>query len=716
MYPYRVSAGSTATPASRRRRRRTAPAATAAGAISTRSTCSRCRTRGSTRGSPPGTSRSTRSRGRTSIRRSPSTSSSCCCASGSSTRTARFRRTSGTSTTSTRRCTRSRRSASSPSTARRDVEFLERVFQKLLLNFTWWLNREDPDGNNLFGGGFLGLDNISPIDRSHLPDGMRARAGRRHRVDGLLLARDADHRDRAGRGERRLRRHGRQVPRAVRHDRATRSSSRACTTPRTASSTTGSSTRRATTTQMKVQTLVGSDSRAPRGRSSHWTGPMPPTASASGSRGSATRGTRAARRGSGSVRESGDARRIARLGDPPGHLRRTLSTFFDEAAFLSPYGLRAVSKRYEQPVRGRRRRRARGSTTSRRSRRTACTAATRTGAGPVWFPVNYLVIRQFAIYHRFFGDDFKLEYPTGSGQKRTLRRDRRRTSPTGWSSIWLPGADGRRPRVRRASSGCRPTRHGRTTSSSTSTSTATTAPGWAQRTRPAGRPSSRTSSSTRPAEREPASSHGHCPDLEETPMTSDTDAPVDLYIAAYNDPDLARRDWDAIEAARRRRPDQARRADSRPPRRRREDRGRRQLPRHRQERRLGRSGRRRDRRHLPAEPAGRCRSRRRARSRRRCPAHAWDARGDQVGGRVQPASEQLRDRRDLRGALGRRRRRALAGASSVKKEKVDKDSADEIKAAAATATARRLGTSGCAGGSHESDRPRPPARLERLIL
>ncbi|WP_426715198.1 hypothetical protein, partial [Campylobacter coli] len=42
-----------------------------------------------------------------------------------------------------------------------------------LLNFTWWLNRQDPDGNNLFGGGFLGLDNISPIDRSHLPPGFK---------------------------------------------------------------------------------------------------------------------------------------------------------------------------------------------------------------------------------------------------------------------------------------------------------------------------------------------------------------------------------------------------------------------------------------------------------------------------------------------------------------------------------------------------------------
>jgi hypothetical protein len=54
-----------------------------------------------------------------------------------------------------------------------DLDFLERVFQKLLLNFTWWLNREDPEGNNLFGGGFLGLDNISPIDRSHLPPGVK---------------------------------------------------------------------------------------------------------------------------------------------------------------------------------------------------------------------------------------------------------------------------------------------------------------------------------------------------------------------------------------------------------------------------------------------------------------------------------------------------------------------------------------------------------------
>jgi hypothetical protein len=54
-----------------------------------------------------------------------------------------------------------------------DFEFLEKVFQKLLLNFTWWTNRKDSQGNNLFEGGFLGLDNIGIFDRSTpLPNGM----------------------------------------------------------------------------------------------------------------------------------------------------------------------------------------------------------------------------------------------------------------------------------------------------------------------------------------------------------------------------------------------------------------------------------------------------------------------------------------------------------------------------------------------------------------
>ena len=53
----------------------------------------------------------------------------------------------------------------------RDLDFLSRVFDKLLVNFTWWVNREDASDRNVFEGGFLGLDNIGPIDRSHLPAG-----------------------------------------------------------------------------------------------------------------------------------------------------------------------------------------------------------------------------------------------------------------------------------------------------------------------------------------------------------------------------------------------------------------------------------------------------------------------------------------------------------------------------------------------------------------
>ena len=47
-----------------------------------------------------------------------------------------------------------------------DLDWLERAFQKLLLNFTWWVNRKDRTGRNVFEGGFLGLDNIGVFDRS----------------------------------------------------------------------------------------------------------------------------------------------------------------------------------------------------------------------------------------------------------------------------------------------------------------------------------------------------------------------------------------------------------------------------------------------------------------------------------------------------------------------------------------------------------------------
>ena len=76
----------------------------------------------------------------------------------------------------------------------RDRLFLARAFHKLLINFTWWVNRKDVTGKHLFAGGFLGLDNIGVFDRSKpLPGGGGPGAGRRHGVDGLLLRHHAVH-------------------------------------------------------------------------------------------------------------------------------------------------------------------------------------------------------------------------------------------------------------------------------------------------------------------------------------------------------------------------------------------------------------------------------------------------------------------------------------------------------------------------------------------
>ena len=59
------------------------------------------------------------------------------------------------------------------------------MFHKLLLNYAWWINRKDADGQNVFEGGFPGFDNISAVDRSSAAAaGLQPEAGRRHRLGG----------------------------------------------------------------------------------------------------------------------------------------------------------------------------------------------------------------------------------------------------------------------------------------------------------------------------------------------------------------------------------------------------------------------------------------------------------------------------------------------------------------------------------------------------
>ena len=81
-----------------------------------------------------------------------------------------------------------------------DLAFLERVFHKLMLNFTWWVNRKDAQGRNIFQGGFLGLDNIGCFDRSSAAaHGRLHQPGRRHELDGDVLPEPDAHRARTGR-------------------------------------------------------------------------------------------------------------------------------------------------------------------------------------------------------------------------------------------------------------------------------------------------------------------------------------------------------------------------------------------------------------------------------------------------------------------------------------------------------------------------------------
>jgi hypothetical protein len=324
----------------------------------------------------------------------------------------------------------------------RDREFLERIFQKLLVNFTWWVNREDADGNNVFSGGFLGLDNISPIDRSNLPEGFVL-----EQADGtawmayyalamlgiaIELAEENDvYLDMAikfleqfvlvARG---LERQGLyDTDDAFFYDRLVYPSGE--------------------TTQVRVKTISGLLPLLPAaGLSTRATA----AAAKLGKRFARLRETYEETGGSliGRVREVGDDRTVLLSVINPDDLRKTLAEFFDEAAFLSPHGLRAVSKRYENnpyTLEG-----VPGAWIDYEPAESTTTmfGGNSNWRGPVWMPVNYVAIRQFVLYHRFFGDGFKFEYPTGSGQQRTFAEIAQDLSDR-LVAIWLPGPDGRRP-------------------------------------------------------------------------------------------------------------------------------------------------------------------------------------------------------------------------------------------------------------------------------
>ena len=127
----------------------------------------------------------------------------------------------------------------------------------------------------------------------------------------------------------------------------------------------------------------------------------------------------------------------------PDELRRALETLLDPGAFLSPHGLRSLSKRYSTPyqVPG-----VPGATIDYEpaGSTTAMYGGNSNWRGPVWLPVNYLVIRSLQQYHEFLGAGYTVEYPTGSGLQRTLLEVAADLAER-LVSIWLPDRAGRRP-------------------------------------------------------------------------------------------------------------------------------------------------------------------------------------------------------------------------------------------------------------------------------
>ena len=167
-------------------------------------------------------------------------------------------------------------------------------------------------------------------------------------------------------------------------------------------------------------------------------------------------------------------------------LRRILARMLDEERFLGPHGIRSISRWhldhpysfYADGVEHRVQYEPAESTSG-------MFGGNSNWRGPVWFPINLLLIRALITHYRYYGDDLTVECPTGSGTMMTLFEVAKELARR-LIAIFLRGR-GRPPSGLRRRPGCsRRTRTGATSSCSTSTSTATTAPASARPTRPAG--------------------------------------------------------------------------------------------------------------------------------------------------------------------------------------------------------------------------------------
>jgi hypothetical protein len=303
-----------------------------------------------------------------------------------------------------------------------DREFLVRVFHRLLTNFTWWVNRKDPDERNLFQGGFLGLDNIGIFDRSApLPGG-----GRLEQADGtawmalycqwmLQIAAELAKEDRA------------YVDMAMKFIAHFAWIAIAMNPPG------GDGEMWDEQAGLYFDVMRMPDGNRVRLEVRSLVGLLPLCAATVfdaelvdrypelvGTAGEFLRSFADATTTLHFPGASPDGRRLLSLVDEP-RLRRILAVMLDEEEFLGDHGIRSVSRRHlEHPYVF--------DWDGRRYEVHYLAAESDTGMfggnsnwrGPVWFPMNLVILRSLIQLHRYYGDRLKVECPTGSGRELNL--------------------------------------------------------------------------------------------------------------------------------------------------------------------------------------------------------------------------------------------------------------------------------------------------------
>ena len=305
-----------------------------------------------------------------------------------------------------------------------DIAFLERVFHKLMLNFTWWVNRKDAQGRNIFQGGFLGLDNIGVFDRSApLPTG-----GFINQADGtswmamycLNLMRIALE----------LAKHN-----SVYEDIATKFFEHFLHIAEAMTNMGGEGVGLwCDKDEFFYDVLNTPDGKARPLKVRSMVGLIPLFAVEVLDSELLTRLPGFAERLQWFLNYRPDLAALVSRWEEPGlgerrllsllrghRIKKLLQRMLDETEFLSPYGIRALSRVHANAP-----------------YEFQCNATTLSVAyepgestsglfggnsnwrGPIWFPVNYLLIESLQKFHHYYGDDFKVECPTGSGSYLTL--------------------------------------------------------------------------------------------------------------------------------------------------------------------------------------------------------------------------------------------------------------------------------------------------------